>query len=92
MNDETTDKLPDSSTDERLARIEATLAVILQRLGRLDTISARLDSIEKTQSEMYIDLRQRLKLVHDKIDVVQREVEEYIRDSRPDSLQSRLMN
>ncbi len=99
MNDEATDQLPDASTDERLARMEATLAVILQRLDkldvvsiRLDAISGRLDDIERTQSEMYVDLRQRLKLVHDKIDVVQREVEEYLRDSRPDSLQSRLMN
>lgn len=90
-----TQQSPESSDSERLARIETLLSTISGDVAtirhRLDGLQTSMDSLTQTQREMYVDLRERMQIGVDKLDVIARELSRHIRDHQPDSLQSRLM-
>lgn len=79
--------------EERLTSLEKLLALLTTEIragfGRMDE---RFDELSRTQHEMYVDLRERIDLLSDKVAVRQRSVDQIVRDARPDSLQNRLLN
>ena len=88
-----TEKLQPPALEERVASLEnliVTLTTEIRTSFRL--MNERLDDMSRTQREMYVDLRERVDLLSDKVAVMQRSVDQVIRDARPDSLQSRLLN
>jgi hypothetical protein len=93
QNNNSTDQLPAPTLEERVASLEKLVGQLLTDIrsgfNRMDT---RFDELAKTQREMYVDLRERIDLLSDKVNVMQRSVDQVVRDARPDSLQNRLLN
>ncbi len=77
--EETTDPSPQPSTEGRLAKIEEQLSKIDQTLNLLLAGQAR---IFQEMNERYVDLRNRIDLNNDKLGVVQRELNQFIKDTR----------
>lgn len=88
MNDEpkSTDPLPQPSVEERLERIEQALVEVLAGQKRIFSEFSSLKSGQQALSqevkERYVDLRERADLNNDKLDVVQRELRQLIKDMR----------
>jgi len=71
-SNQSTDPLPQPSIDERLARIENSLAELL----------AGQKTLSRELRERYVDLRERTEINNDKLSVVQRELNQIAKDIR----------
>lgn len=76
---QTTDPLPQSSLDSRLAGIELSIAELLLMQRR--TLS-ELEVIKEDARKRYVDLRERTEINNDKLSVVQRELNQIAKDIR----------
>ncbi len=92
MPDQPDDQTTQSLREEITTRLDRIESLIGSLSNQVSTLQASVDQIAQTQRDMYVDLRERIKLVHEKVHFVQREVEQFIRDQEPDSLQSRLLS
>ncbi len=90
MPDQPDDQTTQSLREEVTTRLDRIESLIGSLSAQVSTLQASVDQIARTQRDMYVDLRERIKLVHEKAHFIQREVEQFIRDQEPDSLQSRL--
>lgn len=72
LANQTTDPLPQPSLDERLSKIEAMLAQVLEAQK----------SLSRDLKDRYIDLRERIEINNDKLSVVQRELNQIAKDIR----------
>ncbi len=87
-----TEKLQPPVLEERVSSLENLIVTLTTEIRTgFRQINERLDEMSRTQREMYVDLRERVDLLSDKVAVMQRSVDQVIRDARPDSLQHRLL-
>jgi DNA anti-recombination protein RmuC len=88
MNEEpnSTDPAPQPSVEERLERIELVLAEILAGQKRMfsefNSLKSGQQALSQEVKDRYVDLRERSDLNNDKLDVVQRELRQLIKDMR----------
>jgi DNA anti-recombination protein RmuC len=88
MNEEpkSTDPLPQPSVEERLERIELVLAEILAGQKRMfsefNSLKSGQQALSQEVKDRYVDLREHSDLNNDKLDVVQRELRQLIKDMR----------
>ncbi|HWQ33626.1 MAG TPA: hypothetical protein VNQ79_12300 [Blastocatellia bacterium] len=93
QNNTSTEHLQPPALEERLTSLEKLLALLTTEIrAGFKRMDERLDELSRTQREMYVDLRERIDLLSDKVAVMQRTVDQVVRDARPDSLQNRLLN
>lgn len=90
MSDQLNDQTTQSLLEEMTARFDRLESLIGSLGAEMSAIKSGVDQIERTQREMYVDLRERIKLVQDGVNIVQRRLEQFIQDQQPDSLPSRL--
>jgi hypothetical protein len=67
------------SNDERMRRIEQALSEVLAGQKRL---LSEMATLREEVNQRYVDLRSRIELNNDKLDVVQRELRQFIKDTR----------
>jgi hypothetical protein len=85
QNNNSTDQLPAPTPGEPVASLEKLMAQLLTDIrSGFDRMNARFDELSKTQRETYVDLRERIDLLSDKVNVMQRSVDQVVRDARPD--------
>ncbi len=72
LANQTTDPLPQLSLDERLSKIEALLAQVLEGQKVLS----------RDMKDRYVDLREHIEINNDKLSVVQRELNQIAKDIR----------
>jgi septation ring formation regulator EzrA len=81
-----TDPIPQSSLDERLDKIQQAVGELLagqkQILSEINLVKSDQQALRKEVNERYVDLRDRIELNNDKLDVVYRELRQFIRDTR----------
>jgi hypothetical protein len=76
---DSTEPLQQSSNDERMQRIEQALSEVLVGQKRL---LSEMTTLREEVNQRYVDLRSRIELNNDKLDVVQRELRQFIKDVR----------
>jgi hypothetical protein len=74
-----TDPLPMPSVEERLGKIEIVLTELL--VGQKQVLS-ELSWMKEDAKQRYVDLRERVDLNNDKLDVTQREFYKFVKDMR----------
>ena len=74
-----TDPLPMPSVEERLSKIEIVLTELL--VGQKQVLS-ELSWMKEDAKQRYVDLRERVDLNNDKLDVTQREFYKFVKDMR----------
>lgn len=82
----TTDPLPLLSLEETLQQMQRTLRELFlgqQRIiADLNLLKSNQDAVKQEVRDRYVDLRERIDLNNDKLDVVQRELRQLIKDMR----------
>lgn len=82
----TTDPLPPPSLEETLQQIQQTLRELFlgqQRIiADLNLLKSNQDVLKQEIRDRYVDLRDRIDLNNDKLDVVPRELRQLIKDMR----------
>ncbi len=85
-SDKITDPIPQSSLDERLNKIQQAVSKLLagqkQIISEINLMKSDQQVLRKEVNERYVDLRGRIELNNDKLDVVYRELRQFIRDTR----------
>ena len=76
---DSTEPLQQPSNDERLQRIEQALSEVLAGQKR---VLSEIATLREEVNQRYVDLRSRIELNNDKLDVVQRELRQFIKDTR----------
>jgi uncharacterized coiled-coil protein SlyX len=88
LENETTQQLPQSSLEERVAKLEAgqiTLQVTLNEMNaKLDVLIQLQREMIKMQQDMYVDLRGPIVALSGEVFQIQKDIQ-------PDSFQNRLM-
>ena len=79
ISNQSTDSLPQPSTDERLSRIEKVMTDLLAGQQR---ILSELVIAKEDARQRYVDLRERIEINNDKLGVVQRELNQIAKDIR----------
>ncbi len=74
-----TELLREPATDEKLQRIEQTMNEVLAMQKQL---LSEVSALRVEVNQRYVDLRGRIELNNDKLDVVQRELRQFIKDTR----------
>ncbi len=76
---DSTDLLPQPPLEERMAKIEVAVDQLLSGQGQIISL---VNSLTQETRERYVDLRARVDLNHDKLDVIQRELYQMVKDTR----------
>ena len=83
---DSTNMLPQPPLEERVAKIEQAVDRLLTGQGQIITLINSLTqevcSLTQDTKERYVDLRTRIALNHDKLDVIQRELYLLVKDTR----------
>ena len=79
ISNQSTDPLPQPSIDQQLTRIESAIAELLAGQRR---IISELEIIKEDAKKRYVDLRERTEINNDKLNVVQRELNQIAKDIR----------
>ena len=74
-----TELLREPAPDEKLQRIEQTMNEVLAMQKQL---LSEVSALRVEVNQRYVDLRGRIELNNDKLDVVQRELRQFIKDTR----------
>ncbi len=84
--DKITDPIPQPSLDERLDKMQQAVSELLvgqkQIISEINLIKSGQQVLRAEVNERYVDLRERIELNNDKLDVVYRELRQFIRDTR----------
>lgn len=94
LNEPTTQSLEEKMTArfDRLESLVVSLASQVTALSsQVSTLQATVNEIAKDQRDMYVDLRHRDDLVKDEVELLRREVRQFVQDRQPDSIAARLM-
>ena len=97
MSDQLNEPVTQSLEEKITARFDRLESLVVALASQVSTLSSQVSTLQITvnevaqnQRDMYVDLRQRDKMLHDQVELLRREVQQFIQDQQPSSIASRL--
>ena len=94
LNEPATQSLDEKMT-ARFDRLESLVVSLANQVSALSsqvsTLQTTVNEVAQNQRDMYVDLREREGRLADQIELLRREVRQFIQDQQPSSIASRLL-